>query len=193
MNKPISEGFTLIELLVVIAVIAVLAAVVAPHAYRAIEKAKVARAIQDGRTLRSAVEGYYADIGFWPPDVGRGWDPGFQRPLPYNPDTGATGAGGAGGDVPPNWQAIVQARWDGPYLEKWPSYTPWAGKYDWNYWPAGADRYGVTVPPGCYVGIQRDYSDQHPIPTASEQQMVTKGFDGDGAVNGEAQLLMVSL
>jgi len=36
------RSFTLIELIVVIAIIAILAAIIAPNAFRAIEKAKVA-------------------------------------------------------------------------------------------------------------------------------------------------------
>ena len=39
-----SKGFTLIELIVVIAIIAILGAIIAPNAFRAIEKAKMARA-----------------------------------------------------------------------------------------------------------------------------------------------------
>ena len=187
------RGFTLIELLVVIAIIAILAATIAPNAFRAIEKAKIARAMQDAKALRSAALSYYADMGFWPPDVGRGCDPGLTQPLPHYPDQAAACAGGVSGVIPLNWQTIVAANWDGPYIEKWPTSTPWGGKYDWNYWPSGSSRYGVTVAPGCYVGIQRDYSDNNPIPTASEQRMVTEGFDADGAVNGEAQLLMVNL
>jgi prepilin-type N-terminal cleavage/methylation domain-containing protein len=38
-----TRAFTLIELIVVIAIIAILAAIVAPNAFRAIEKAKVAK------------------------------------------------------------------------------------------------------------------------------------------------------
>ena len=63
-------AFTLIELLVVIAIIGILAAVIAPNAFRAVEKAKVSHLAQNLGALRTAVLAYYADVGFWPPDVG---------------------------------------------------------------------------------------------------------------------------
>lgn len=65
------KAFTLIELIVVIAIIAILAAVVAPNAFRAIEKSKITRGMSDSKALRVASDAYYADIGFWPPDVNR--------------------------------------------------------------------------------------------------------------------------
>lgn len=182
--------FTLIELIVVIAIIAILSAIVTPNAFKAIEKAKVSRAMADSESLRAAAETYYADVGFWPPDVNRGYDPGFTRTLPYNPDTGDVPALNPSG-YPENWEALAQAYWEGPYIEKWPNFNPWAGKYDWNYWPIGATRYGVSIPAGCYVGIQGDYNDNNHIPEKSERILVNKGFDADGQVNGESQLLMV--
>ena len=191
---PERAGFTLIELLVVIAIIAVLAAIITPNAFKAVEKAKISRAMQDAKTVRAAVYSYYGDVGFWPPDVGRGCDPGFTQPVPYYPDQAVACTPTATGVIPANWQAVVQATWDGPYLERWPTMTPWGGKYDWNYWPDGADRYnGVHLPPGCYVGVQGDYSNNNTIPAPSEQQLINKRFDADGTLDGEAQLLMVSL
>ena len=184
------KSFTLLELVVVIAIIAILAAIIAPNAFKAIEKAKISRAMADAKALRVGSEGYYADIGFFPPDTCRGDDPGFMKSLPYNPDSGGSPHCLSTTGLPSNWQSIVQIYWDGPYLERWPNLTPWAGKYDWNYWPSGATRYGVNIPPGCYVGVQRDYSDHNPIPASSEQIMVDKGFDIDGHVNGEAQLFI---
>ncbi len=187
------KAFTLIELIVVIAIIAILAAVVAPNAFRAIEKSKITRGMSDSKALRVASEAYYADIGFWPPDVNRGADPGFMQPDAACPERPSqlVGYDPVAQGFPANWNNIIQTNWDGPYLEQWPIRTPWAGLYDWNYWPAGAVRYGVTVPPGCYIGIQGDYNDNNHISASSEKTLVDNGFDEDKGVNGESQLLMV--
>jgi general secretion pathway protein G len=104
MNK---EAFTLIELLVVIAIIGILAAVVAPNAYRAIEKAKIAGTIADTRAIQSAAMDYYADTGTWPVD-GIG-----TATMPTN--------GLVANDGTPGW--------NGPYLEKWPQMARWGGVY----------------------------------------------------------------
>jgi len=185
-------SFTLIELIVVIAIIAVLAAIVAPNAFKAIEKAKVAQAKDDAKTLRGAIANYYTDVGFFPPDVCRGDDPGLMKALPYNPDSGGGPNCINTGSLSANWQNIAQTYWDGPYLDKWPTFTPWAGKYDYNYWPSGATRYGVSIPAGVYMGVQRNYADNNNtrIPPHSEQILVNDNFDGDGHVNGEAQLIL---
>ncbi len=186
-------GFTLVEMIVVIAVIGVLAAVVAPNVFKAIEKSRAAKAMEDARGLRGGVEAYFADMAFLPPEVCKGDDPGLMRSLPYNPDDGGDAHCMDTTGLPPNWQAILQDRWQGPYLEKWPNFTPWLGKYDYNYWPTGTNRYGVDIPAGCYMGINSDYSDKFPIPPTSEQTLVDKGFDVDGHINGESQLLLKAL
>ena len=64
MNK--NKGFTLIELLIVIAIIGILAAIIAPNAFNAIEKAKIAKVISDLNAIKTASLIYYADMGFWP-------------------------------------------------------------------------------------------------------------------------------
>lgn len=63
MDTKKKKGFTLVELLVVIAIIAILAAVVAPNAFKAIEKSKVAAVESDYRTIKTAVLMYYSDNG----------------------------------------------------------------------------------------------------------------------------------
>ncbi len=60
------KSFTLIELIVVIAIIAILAAIIAPNAFKAIEKAKISRAIADFKTFKTAMFSYYADCGKFP-------------------------------------------------------------------------------------------------------------------------------
>ena len=134
------NGFTLIELIVVIAIIAVLSALIAPHAFRAIEKAKVTRAIGDVKSIKTAAIAFYSDIGLWP---GSQW--GLMAEDPYSP------AGyGEGFVAPPavhSGTAAEQAQaqsglstWNGPYLEKWAN-SPWGMLYMWDYnnWDASGD------------------------------------------------------
>ncbi|MBC2399640.1 prepilin-type N-terminal cleavage/methylation domain-containing protein [Clostridium tetanomorphum] len=107
--KKVKKGFTLVELLVVIAIIAILAAIIAPNAFKAIEKSKVATAESDYKAIKTAALSYYSDTGEWPKndDEKNGEDPGFVT----NPGEGL-------GKV-----------WNGPYLEKWPTKNPWGGMY----------------------------------------------------------------
>lgn len=91
-NNP--AAFTLIELIVVIAIIAILAAIIAPNAFKAIEKAKIARTAGDMKNIKTSVLGYYADTGAWPACH---YINSSASPLISDP--GVSG-------------------WDGPYLEK---------------------------------------------------------------------------
>ncbi|MBU2044618.1 MAG: type II secretion system protein GspG [Candidatus Omnitrophica bacterium] len=100
------RGFTLIELIVVIAIIAILAAIIAPNAFKAIEKAKVARAISDFKTIKTASVSLYADTGKWPDT---NWGDTRLKDSGLFIDNGVN--------------------WDGPYLEKNPDPHPWGGRY----------------------------------------------------------------
>lgn len=193
------RGFTLVELLVAVAIIALLASIVIIFLNSARSKGQVAVTAQTQRQLERALALYYSDMGFYPPDVGRGADPGFSKPLPYNPDTGINCNTNPGDcpvcpepQCPANWIAKVQANWHGPYISAW-SGTFWGGKYDYNYWPLGANRYGCLVPPGIYMGAQGDYTNANTIPQEAEQQLLDKKLDSDGCLNGEAQMLLSPL
>lgn len=103
--KKIKKGFTLVELLVVIAIIAILAAIIAPNAFKAIEKSKVATAEADYRAIKTATLSYYSDTGKWPTNTTGGTE--------LAASTGILG-------------------FNGPYLEKWPTKNPWGGSYTYN-------------------------------------------------------------
>jgi len=105
------KGFTLIELIVVIAIIAILAAIIAPNAFRAIEKAKISEAIGDFKTYKTAIYALYADTGQWVTNQASH----YFRIGPDNNDLITNFS---------NWPG-----WDGPYLEKAKSMTPWRGSY----------------------------------------------------------------
>ncbi|MBU1113073.1 MAG: prepilin-type N-terminal cleavage/methylation domain-containing protein [Candidatus Omnitrophica bacterium] len=122
------KTFTLIELIVVIAIIAILAAIIAPNAFKAIEKAKIAKLIGEGKAYKTALLSLYADTGHWPGD-------------------GHSGSGGIrvmalfDASLIPGWMApyacpsnLLQdddgwSGWDGPYVEKLVGKNPWGGYY----------------------------------------------------------------
>lgn len=61
------RGFTLIELLVVVAVIFLLFALLTPLGLRVLERAKVARVMNDLRSIETAIETYRIDHETYPP------------------------------------------------------------------------------------------------------------------------------
>lgn len=191
-NKKFLTGFTLIELLVAIAIIGLLSTILFINIREARERAKAAQAVSFADQLRKGIELYWIDMEFYPPDVGRGWDPGLTKSLPYNPDTGETTIPSCG-HCPPNWLDIVQDKWKGPYIFFWPQFTPWQGKYDYNYWSSGTTRYGCSISAGIYIGIQRDYADLNPIAPSAEKYLVDSGLDSDNCINGETQFLLFGL
>lgn len=195
------RAVTFLEILISATIITVLLVLVLLGILGGRESANVARASFVQKQIAEASGFYFVDIGFYPPDVNRGWDPGLVRPLPWNPDAeagdpppGVFATSGANcSHCPSNWSEIVQAKWKGPYLAAWPRFTPWRGKYDYNYWGNGAVRYGCTVPPGVYIGIQGDYNNKNTISTSTEQLLIDKLLDADKCINGESQMLLHSL
>ncbi|MCF7907404.1 MAG: prepilin-type N-terminal cleavage/methylation domain-containing protein [Candidatus Omnitrophica bacterium] len=125
------KSFTLIELIVVIAIIAILAAIIAPNAFKAIEKAKVARVIADSRVLKTSVGALYADTGRKVMDGYTGTQmhllPG-QNPLDTNPL-----------NITLHWAPATWPGWDGPYVEKTPGMHPWGGQYAFTCWQDYSD------------------------------------------------------
>ena len=195
------RSYTLIELLVVVTII-VIFSIISLGAYGSmIESARVAKAGLIQSQMTKAIELYHFEVGFYPPDVNRGWDPGLVQALPWNADTAAGdppgGSYATAGEncdhCPANWENIVQERWNGPYISLWPRFTPWDGKYDYNYWPTGTDRGGCSLPAGIYIGVQGDYENNNVIPSSAEDKMIEKKFEFENCKNGESQILLVSL
>ncbi len=194
-NKNYS-GFTLIELLVVVAIIGLLASVITVGLSKVRDKAKNSVALSNQRQLQKAIELYYNDMGFYPPDVNRGRDPGISKALPYNKDLGFDCATNPADcptctTCPTDWVSQAQNKWRGPYVAIWPNTAPWGGKYDYNNWDTTTTRYGCDVPPGIYIGTQRNYDDSNPIPQASEQWFLDQKMDADNCLNGESQLQLI--
>jgi general secretion pathway protein G len=92
-----ASGFTIIELLIVVAVILTISAIAVPHFLDALERARIARAVGDLRTIGNAVSGYQVINQQWPltlDDVGYGshLDP-WGNPYQYLNFTDAKGKG----------------------------------------------------------------------------------------------------
>ena len=197
-NSKSLTGFTLVELLIVVAIISILGAIILLAVRSSRQSSAVSMAGYTQGQVALAVSLYASRMGFYPPDVNRGWDPGLARSLPWNADTEAGSpppspydSPGINDDhLPANWQDTVQAKWDGPYLPVWPRFTPWNGKYDYNYWGSGTTRYGCNIPSGVYLGVQGNYVNNNTIPASSEVEMTARGFDADNCINGESQLTL---
>jgi len=80
-------GFTLIELIVVVAIIGILATIAIPAMKNAPQKAKEAALKEDLFTLRSCIDQYLADKGYYPPSLQVLVDEGYLRRIPYDPIT----------------------------------------------------------------------------------------------------------
>jgi len=93
----VRKGFTLIELIVVIAIIAILAAIIAPNAFRAIAKARIARTVGEYKSIKTAALMHQVDCNAFPNSSGTG--------------EGFTAIQAA---------SCTATNWDGPYIEAWP-------------------------------------------------------------------------
>jgi prepilin-type N-terminal cleavage/methylation domain-containing protein len=195
-NKNSNSGFTLIETLVVASIITLIMSSILALVKGTQEKAKRTVALANQRQLQKAVELYYNDMGFYPPDVNRGWDPGISKALPSNSDLNKDCATNSADcpvclTCPADWVDQVRAKWQGPYTASWPNTAPWGGKYDFNNWNTVTTRYGCQVPPGVYIGTQRNYDESNPIPYLSEKWFFDNQQDADNCINGESQLQLI--
>jgi general secretion pathway protein G len=129
MRKKLKDnrGFTLVELLVVIAIIGILAAIIAPSAFKAIEKGKVAAAEADYKAIKAAALNFYTDTGFWPMTT---YKVGNSDKT-WNDEKECFVTGKSSPSENPDG-------WNGPYLERWPSKNPWGGTYTYKNADSGS-------------------------------------------------------
>ncbi len=82
-----SVGFTLLELLVVMAIIGILAAIAVPALRDSPQKAREAALREDLFTLRSVIDQYHGDKGYYPADLQTLVTDGYVRKIPIDPMT----------------------------------------------------------------------------------------------------------
>lgn len=184
-----SRAFTFVELLVVVTIISVIVTASIFSAINISSHAKRVRAENDIESLIQAVLNYQQDMGFYPPDVYPGFDPGLTQPLPN--DTHAWGTSG----LPSNWQDIVADRWNGPYIERFPTETPWKGFYDYNHWTSNFTLCSATSTPGIYISIisTSNYCTKMALTPEDEQYFLDRDIDSDGELNNVVQVRIQSL
>ena len=172
-----NKSFTLVELIVVIAIIAILAAIIAPNAFRAIEKSKVAKAVSDFKAIKNACGALYADTGHWPHGH---WTRLDHSNLVENVD---------------NWPG-----WDGPYLERTIVQTPWGGTYFfdtfWNWGRGPQIELTLEIEDCCYNGpdVGCGPNGGCPAPVASARridQIIDDGNLSTGEFRGGGDLTLV--
>jgi general secretion pathway protein G len=181
-----TRAFTLIEIMVAISIIAILASVVAPNAFKAVEKAKVSRAIADIKAVKTAALTFYKDVGLFP---GSQWGtmPGDAlSPADY-------GEGFV--DIPAvhSGSAVERARaqqgiinWDGPYLEKW-GFSPWGMPYMWDYNNWDTDGSGLADEHILWLDLAHSpgpYNDKNKVPEVSRVLLDSRMDGGDGFNKG---------
>ncbi|HZO82901.1 MAG TPA: type II secretion system major pseudopilin GspG [Candidatus Binataceae bacterium] len=105
-RRRLKEGFTLIEIMVVILILGLLATIVVQSLRGATDKAKRTKAQADLAELKTALDRYYLDNGYYPTS-----DQGLQA-LVQAP---------TGGRIPANYE-------EGGYIEKLPV-DPWGNAY----------------------------------------------------------------
>jgi general secretion pathway protein G len=81
------EGFTLLELLVVMTIIGILAAVAIPALRDSPQRAREAALKEDLFTMRSTIDQFHGDKGYYPPDLATLVSEGYLRQIPLDPMT----------------------------------------------------------------------------------------------------------
>jgi len=174
------ESFTLIELIVVIAIIAILAAIIAPNAFRAIEKAKIAKLISEGKTYKTALMSLYVDTGHWPADD----TPTGSRVI-YLADPSQLPVGiwtGLGVTLHPSnlfQNDDAWLGWDGPYVENLQGEHPWGGCYFLQRWDGLGDFLFLNIHSMCYPGDSTYSSFPCGTPSSSAEKIDQQIDNGD--------------
>lgn len=81
------SGFTLLELLVVMTIIGILASIAIPALRDSPQRAREAALKSDLFTMRSTIDQFHGDKGYYPPDLATLVSDGYLRQIPVDPMT----------------------------------------------------------------------------------------------------------
>jgi type II secretory pathway pseudopilin PulG len=102
MKRRDERGITLVEATIVLTVAAILAAAAAPIASRTLDRAKLARAVDDAKAIKTAIDNMIAEINFTPfTTTGTNGGTAIQMLV-------------SDGDIPRTLGAGGDAQWDDP-------------------------------------------------------------------------------
>jgi general secretion pathway protein G len=85
-HRP-QAGFTLLELLVVMTIIGILAAIAVPALRESPQRAREAALREDLFSVRSVIDSYHGDKGYYPADLQTLVTDGYLRKIPPDPMT----------------------------------------------------------------------------------------------------------
>ncbi|HVS64288.1 MAG TPA: prepilin-type N-terminal cleavage/methylation domain-containing protein [Thermoanaerobaculia bacterium] len=74
------RGFSLLELLIIVALVGVLSALLIPFYLDQIQRSRLARALEELRTLADSIEAYESDLGGFPEELEEAVDPPPRDP-----------------------------------------------------------------------------------------------------------------
>jgi len=107
-------GFSLMEIVVAVSIIVILGAVLTPAVLKQIHRSKVATVCEDFNAIKTGMLQYYVDVG-------------TMKPLN---NIGGFTAVGSGWTVKHFITGDGEQGWDGPYLERVKTKSPFGGTYD---------------------------------------------------------------
>ncbi|MCA9398026.1 type II secretion system protein [candidate division WWE3 bacterium] len=193
--KKLSAGFSFIEVLVAVMVLSVISTVVSMSINSSGSRGQAAEVIRFKKLIEEATDLYLLDSGFYPPEVPKGCDPGFSSKLPDYPDKEITCESTTFSPEfqPSNWQSSLSDSWLGPYIDEWPKFSPWDGKYDYDFIPNGLDSGDYCLEPGAYLTLTTNYIDAKPVPEDVEEYLQKENLDVDNTVDGIVHFLLAAV